>query len=194
MQGAVLISHPENGELVAAVGSTQDFTGFNRALDAKRQVGSLLKPVIYLSAIESGRYNWASPIEDSALNIASEGKTWTPKNYSGGDHGVIPMAEALANSYNLSAVRLGQEFGISTFSNHLKKFGVTSDIPTYPSIFLGAIDMSPMEVMSIYSNFATGGFKYPIKSIRSVVDANGRLLDRYGLTVQKPLILLPLIF
>ena len=184
LQGAVLISHPENGELVAAVGSTQDFTGFNRALDAKRQVGSLLKPVIYLSAIESGRYNWASPIEDSSINILSEGKTWTPKNYSGGGHGVVPMAEALANSYNLSAVRLGQEFGLSTFSNHLKKFGVTSEIPNYPSIFLGAVDMSPMEVMSVYSNFATGGFKYPIKSIRSVVDSNGRLLERYGLTVQ----------
>ncbi|OTG59180.1 penicillin-binding protein 1B [Acinetobacter sp. ANC 3903] len=185
LQGAVLISHPENGELVAAVGSTQDFTGFNRALDAKRQVGSLLKPVIYLSAIESGRYNWATPVEDSAMNVYSEGKNWTPKNYSGGEHGIVPMSEALANSYNLAAVRLGQEFGISTFSNHLKKFGVTSDIPSYPSIFLGAIDMSPMEVMSIYGNFATGGFKYPIKSIRSVVDANGRLLDRYGLTVQK---------
>jgi penicillin-binding protein 1B len=184
LQGAVLISHPENGELVAAVGSTQDFTGFNRALDAKRQVGSLLKPVIYLSAIESGRYNWASPIEDSSINIVSEGKTWTPKNYSGGGHGVVPMAEALANSYNLAAVRLGQEFGLSTFSNHLKKFGVTSEIPNYPSIFLGAVDMSPMEVMSVYSNFATGGFKYPIKSIRSVVDSNGRLLERYGLTVQ----------
>ncbi|OTG95202.1 penicillin-binding protein 1B [Acinetobacter sp. ANC 4654] len=184
LQGAVLISHPENGELVAAVGSTQDFTGFNRALDAKRQVGSLLKPVIYLSAIESGRYNWASPIEDSSISILSEGKTWTPKNYSGGGHGVVPMAEALANSYNLAAVRLGQEFGLSTFSNHLKKFGVTSEIPNYPSIFLGAVDMSPMEVMSVYSNFATGGFKYPIKSIRSVVDSNGRLLERYGLTVQ----------
>lgn len=184
LQGAVLISHPENGELVAAVGSTQDFTGFNRALDAKRQVGSLLKPIIYLSAIESGRYNWASPIEDSSINILSEGKTWTPKNYSGGGHGVVPMAEALANSYNLAAVRLGQEFGLSTFSNHLKKFGVTSEIPNYPSIFLGAVDMSPMEVMSVYSNFATGGFKYPIKSIRSVVDSNGRLLERYGLTVQ----------
>ena len=185
LQGAVLISHPENGELVAAVGSTQDFTGFNRALDAKRQVGSLLKPVIYLSAIESGRYTWASPIEDSSINVASAGKNWTPKNYSGGEHGIVPMVSALANSYNLAAVRLGQEVGISTFSNHLKKFGVTSTIPNYPSIFLGAIDMSPMEMMSVYSNFATGGFKYPIKSIRSVVDSKGHLLDRYGLTVQK---------
>ncbi len=69
LQGAVLVSHPENGELVAAVGSTQDFTGFNRAVDAKRQVGSLLKPVIYLNAIESGRYNWASRIQDRAVNV-----------------------------------------------------------------------------------------------------------------------------
>ena len=185
LQGAVLVAHPENGELVAAVGSTQDFTGFNRALDAKRQVGSLLKPVIYLSAIQSGRYNWASPIEDSSISIQANGKAWTPKNYSGGEHGVVPMVQALSNSYNLSAVRLGQEFGLSTFSNHLKRFGVTSNIPTYPSIFLGAVDMSPMEMLSIYGNFATGGFKYPTKSIRTVVDQNGRLLSRYGLNVQQ---------
>ena len=184
LQGAVLITHPENGELVAAVGSTQDFTGFNRAVDAKRQVGSLLKPVIYLSAIETGRYNWASQIQDSAISIQSEGKAWTPKNYSGGEHGVVPMVQALSHSYNLSAVRLGQEFGISTFINHLKKFGVTSNIPSYPSIYLGAVDMSPMEVMSIYGNFATGGFKYPVKSIRSVVDSNGHILERYSLSVQ----------
>ncbi len=184
LQGAVLVTHPENGELVAAVGSTQDFTGFNRALDAKRQVGSLLKPVIYLTAIESNRYHWGSPIEDSELSVKTDGKTWTPKNYSGRPHGVVPMSQALANSYNLSAVRLAQEFGMSTFINHLKKFGVTSDIPSYPSIYLGAVDMSPMEVMSLYGNFATGGFKYPVKAIRSVVDANGRLVDRYGLTVQ----------
>ena len=184
LQGAVLVSHPENGELVAAVGSTQDFTGFNRALDAHRQVGSLLKPVIYMSALESNRYTWATPIEDSQITIQSDGKEWTPKNYSGGEHGIVPMAQALAQSYNLSAVRLGQEFGLSTFSNNLKKLGVTSDIPQYPSIFLGAVNMSPMQVMNIYSNFATGGFKYPTKSIRSVVDQNGQELQRYSLTVQ----------
>ncbi|WP_299149595.1 penicillin-binding protein 1B [uncultured Acinetobacter sp.] len=184
LQGAVLVAHPENGELVAAVGSTQDFTGFNRALDAKRQVGSLLKPVIYLTALESNRYHWASPIEDSQLSIQSDGKAWTPKNYSGREYGVVPMVQALSQSYNLSTVRLGQEFGLSSFINHLKKFGVSSDIPSYPSIFLGAVDLSPMEVMNIYGNFATGGFKYPVKAIRSVVDANGKSLDRYSLDVQ----------
>ncbi|HCO07650.1 MAG TPA: penicillin-binding protein 1B [Acinetobacter ursingii] len=186
LQGAVLVQHPENGELIAAVGSTQDFTGFNRTVDAKRQVGSLLKPVIYLSAIESGRYNWASQIQDAAVNIPVGGdKSWTPKNYSGGEHGVVTLQQALAHSYNLSAVRLGQEFGLFTFSNNLKKFGVTSDIPNYPSAFLGAVNMSPMEMLSIYGNFATGGFKYPTRAIRSVVDANGHVLERFGLNVQQ---------
>ena len=185
LQGAVLVAHPENGELIAAVGSTQDFTGFNRTLDAKRQVGSLLKPIIYLSALESGRYSWASSIPDAAISIPIEAnKNWTPKNYAGGEYGMVPMQRALANSYNLSAVRLGQEFGVATFSNQLRKFGVTSNIPSYPSIFLGAVDMSPMEVLSIYGNFATGGFKYPTRSIRSVVDSDGRLLESYGLKVQ----------
>lgn len=186
LQGAVLVSHPENGELVAAVGSTQDFTGFNRAVDAKRQVGSLLKPVIYLNAIESGRYNWASRIQDRAVNVPTgSDQSWTPKNYSGGEHGEVTMAQALANSYNLSAVRLGQEFGVSAFTNKLKKFGVTSEIPSYPSVFLGAVNMSPMEMLSIYSNFATGGFKYPTRAIRSVVDANGKVLERFALNVEQ---------
>lgn len=186
LQGAVLVSHPENGELVAAVGSTQDFTGFNRTVDAKRQVGSLLKPVIYLNAIESGRYNWASRIQDRAVNVPTgSDQSWTPKNYSGGEHGEVTMAQALANSYNLSAVRLGQEFGVSAFTNKLKKFGVTSEIPSYPSVFLGAVNMSPMEMLSIYSNFATGGFKYPTRAIRSVVDANGKVLERFGLNVEQ---------
>ncbi|OTG81653.1 penicillin-binding protein 1B [Acinetobacter sp. ANC 4648] len=186
LQGAVLITRPENGELVAAVGSTQDFTGFNRTIDAKRQVGSLLKPVIYLSAIESGRYNWATKIEDSPISVPVDGKqTWTPKNYSGSGNGIVPMSQALANSYNLAAVRLGQEFGQTTFINNLIKFGVTSKIPQYPSIFLGAVDMSPMEMLSIYGNFATGGFKYPTKAIRSVVDPNGHLVERYALNAQQ---------
>lgn len=185
LQGAVLVSNPQNGELIAAVGSTQDFTGFNRTLDAKRQVGSLLKPVIYLSALESGRYTWASSVQDSEISIESDGKAWTPKNYSGGPHGFVSLQEALANSYNLSAVRLGQEFGMATFSSNLRKFGVQSNIPSYPSIFLGAVDLSPIEVMGLYGNFATGGQKNPVKAIRSVVDADGRLLQRYAMTAQQ---------
>ncbi|WP_092749099.1 penicillin-binding protein 1B [Acinetobacter boissieri] len=185
LQGAVLIQRPENGELVAVVGSSEDFTGFNRALDAKRQVGSLLKPAIYINAIESGEYNWATLIPDKMISVTSGGKTWTPKNYSGGEHGMVPMVQALEHSYNLAAVNMGQNFGVPAFINNLRKFGVTSDIQPYPSAFLGAVNMSPMEVLSVYSNFATGGFKYPTKAIRAVIDHNGKVLERYGLEVQQ---------
>lgn len=185
LQGAVLIQRPENGELIAAVGSSTDFTGFNRTIDAKRQVGSLLKPAIYINAIESGQYNWASLIPDTSISIPSAGKAWTPKNYSGNEHGMVPMVQALEHSYNLAAVNMGQTFGVSAFIDNLHKFGVTSDIQPYPSAFLGAVNMSVMEVLGIYSNFATGGFKYPTKSIRAVVDKNGKLLERSGLEVKQ---------
>lgn len=186
LQGAVVITHPENGELIAVVGSTQDFTGFNRALDANRQVGSLLKPIIYLNAIESGRYTWASMITDQSISIASEGKNWTPKNYSGHEYGMVPMVQALAHSYNLAAVRLGEEFGIDAFKNQLIKLGVNADrIPHYPSIYLGAVNLTPIQMAGVYGNFATGGFNYPIKAIRTVIDDSGHVLDHYGLSVQQ---------
>ena len=184
LQGAAVVARPENGEILAAVGSTQDFTGFNRVLDANRQVGSLLKPVIYLNALESGRYHWATPIDDSAISIRTpDGKTWTPKNYAGNENGLVPMSRALAQSYNLSAVRLGQEFGVGKFQSQLRQLGVNTNLPNYPSTFLGAVSMSPMDVLGLYQNFATGGFNYPRRSIRAVVDANGRLLERYSLNV-----------
>lgn len=184
LQGAMVIARPENGELLAAVGSTQDFTGFNRVLDANRQVGSLLKPVIYLNALESGRYHWASPIDDAQISIRSpDGQTWTPKNYAGNEHGLVPMSQALAQSYNLSAVRLGQEFGIAKFQSQLRQLGVNVTLPNYPSLFLGAVNMSPMDVLGLYQNFATGGFNYPRRAIRAVVDAEGHILERYSLNV-----------
>lgn len=89
---------------------------FNRAVDAKRQVGSLLKPIIYLTAFEQGRYNLSSSVDDSPIVLKmTDGKTWTPSNYGGGSHGIIPLITALANSYNQAAVRVGMEVGIPNF-------------------------------------------------------------------------------
>ncbi len=187
LQGAVVITRPDNGELLATVGSSQDFTGFNRAIDAKRQVGSLLKPIIYLNALESGRYNWASLIDDSRITIPmSNGKDWTPKNYSNREYGLVPMQEAFAQSYNLSAVHLADEFGLPTFASSLRKFGATSTIPTqFPSIYLGAVEMSPLEMAQIYGNFASGGNLHPVRAIRNIVDNQGQRLQRFGLDTQK---------
>lgn len=186
LQGALVSANPETGELVAVVGSGSEFTGFNRAVDAKRQVGSLLKPVIYMSALESGRYNLASSVDDSPITVnLRDGGDWTPRNYDGRDHGFVPLTTALSQSYNQAAVRVGMEFGIDTFANQLKRLGVKENIPNYPSVLLGSVNLSPMDMLGVYQVFATGGFRTPIHSIRTVIDNKGRILQRTGLNTKR---------
>ncbi|XID75636.1 penicillin-binding protein 1B [Alkanindiges sp. WGS2144] len=188
LQGAVTVANPENGELLAVVGGSGTFTGFNRALDAKRQVGSLLKPVVYLNALQSQRYNLISPISDEQITINGMGmKDWTPKNYDGRSHGIVPLSYALAHSYNLATVRLGWEMGMPSFINTLHSLGIEDDIKPYPAILLGAINLSPMQVLGMYQVYAANGFRYAPRSIRSVVDAKGVPLQRYSLNVRQSL-------
>ncbi|AKG08114.1 penicillin-binding protein [Moraxella bovoculi] len=177
LQGALISANPATGEVVAIVGSSADFTGFNRAIDAKRQVGSLLKPIIYLTALQSGRYNLASSVDDSPLTYTIGNQTWTPKNYSGVSHGATPLTTALAQSYNQAAVNVGMEFGLPIFYRQLQMLGVSDQIPNYPSVLLGAVDMSPMQVLSIYQTFANSGVSAPIHTIKSVIDDKGKVLQ-----------------
>ena len=186
LQGALVSANPETGELVSVVGSGSEFTGFNRAVDAKRQVGSLLKPIIYMTALESGRYNLASSVDDSPITInLNDGEEWNPKNYDNRDHGYVALTTALSQSYNQAAVRLGMEFGISTFAKQLQRMGVEEKIPPYPSALLGSVNLSPMDMLGVYQIFATGGFRTPIHSIRTVIDDRGRILQRTGLNTQR---------
>lgn len=187
LQGALVSANPETGELVSVVGSGSEFTGFNRAVDAKRPVGSLLKPIIYMTALESGRYNLASSVDDSPITITLKDGDWNPKNYDGRDHGFVPLSTALAKSYNQSAVRLGMEFGLDTFAKQLRRMGIEEKIPPYPSTLLGAVNLSPMDMLGVYQVFATGGFRTPIHSIRTVIDDRGRILQRTGLNTQRSL-------
>lgn len=186
LQGALVSANPETGELVSVVGSGSEFTGFNRVVDAKRQVGSLLKPIIYMTALESGRYNLASSVDDSPITInLNDGEEWNPKNYDNRDHGYVALTTALSQSYNQAAVRLGMEFGISTFAKQLQRMGVEEKIPPYPSALLGSVNLSPMDMLGVYQIFATGGFRTPIHSIRTVIDDRGRILQRTGLNTQR---------
>lgn len=178
LQGALVSADPTTGELVAIVGSVSDFTGFNRAIDSKRQVGSLLKPIIYLSAIQSGKYNWASAVKDEPIAYRAGNKEWIPKNYSNTSHGDVPMLTALANSYNQSAVNVGMEFGVDVFQKQLHQLGVDKEISPYPSVLLGAVDLSPMEMLGVYQVFASGGYHTPIHSIRQVISEKGKVLRR----------------
>lgn len=178
LQGALVSAHPATGELVALVGSGSEFTGFNRAIDAKRQVGSLLKPVIYLTALQSGRYNLTTPVNDSQVTYKVNGSNWTPKNYGGASHGSTPLLNALANSYNQAAVNVGLEFGMPAFKAQMANLSITTEIPPYPSVMLGAIDLTPMQMLGMYQIFANGGAYTPIHTIRTVIDEKGRVLQR----------------
>lgn len=112
---------------------------------------------------------------------------WKPKNYDGQSHGTVPLSYALAHSYNLATVRLGWEMGIPAFINTLHTLGIDDDIKPYPSVLLGAVNLSPMQVLGMYQVYAANGFRYAPRSIRSVVDAKGNPLQRYGLNVRQSL-------
>ena len=186
LQGAVLVSNPENGELLAIVGGAGEFTGYNRALDARRQVGSLMKPAVYLTALNSGKYTLVTPLDDGPVSLEGQGgQRWEPKNDDGESHGILPLYSALAHSYNQATIRMGMDIGVPAVIDTLKQLGVQQSLPSYPSLMLGAVDMSPMDILSLYQVYASGGFRAPPRSIREVIDANGKPLRRYGLAVQQ---------
>ncbi len=188
LQGALISAEPQTGAVVALIGSGSEFTGFNRALDAKRQVGSLLKPFIYLLALQSHEYNLASGVDDTeqAHNLSS-GKRWTPKNYSGNSHGTVPMIEALANSYNQAAVNTGMRFGVNQFVDYMQQVGIQEPLPAYPSVFLGAVDLAPIQVLGAYQVLANGGAQAPLYAITSVIDEQANILEQAQIRAQQRL-------
>ncbi|HEY4368390.1 MAG TPA: penicillin-binding protein 1B [Steroidobacteraceae bacterium] len=185
LEGVVVLTSPQNGEVVAMVGGRQaSFDGFNRALDAKRSIGSLVKPVIYLAAMESGRFNAASIVEDGPVEVKlANGKVWTPQNYTQEYYGPVPLVRALAQSLNLATVRLGLDVGLPIVTKKFTALGLDKEPPQLPSVLLGALDVSPLEVAQIYNAFANGGFNTPLRAVRAVVDAQGKPLKSFGLEV-----------
>jgi penicillin-binding protein 1B len=187
MQGAGLVTHSANGEVLALAGGRQaGFAGFNRALDAKRPVGSLIKPAVYLTALERpGRYTLASLIDDSPLQHEQSGQLWSPRNYDRKFHGQVMLYRALADSYNVATARLGLELGVDVVTRTLRRLSIDEPLNPYPSLFLGATDLSPLDVTRLYLNFASGGFQVPLRSIREVLDVDGVPLQRYELSVER---------
>lgn len=188
MEAAMLVTDSNTGDVVAVVGGRKArFAGFNRALDARRPIGSLAKPAVYLTALEQpDDYTLATHIDDIAFEWEQpDGDVWSPNNFDKKSHGSVSMLTALSKSYNQATARLGMDLGIDKVSNTLQKLGVTRDIPQLPSIFLGALELSTFDVASMYQTMASGGFKTPLRAIREVVDANGHPLKHYDLTVEQ---------
>ena len=188
LQGAVLVSSTTDGEVYAVVGDRQPrYTGFNRALDAVRPIGSLIKPAVYLTALSNkGEFNPATLMEDEAVRLLGpDKKTWAPENFDRKTHGSVPLFESLTRSYNLATVNLGLNVGFEPIQETLKRLGVERNIPPYPSMLLGAVGMSPIDVMQMYHTYASGGFRSPLRSIQSVMTAKGKPLQRFPLQVKQ---------
>ncbi|HYI87283.1 MAG TPA: transglycosylase domain-containing protein, partial [Burkholderiales bacterium] len=188
LEGAVVITDPQSGEVQAMVGGRDvRYAGYNRALDAGRPVGSLLKPAIYLTALsEPSRYTLLTPIDDGPFLWKSRGAPdWEPLNYDKKFHGMVPLRLALAHSYNAAAARLGTELGVERVLANVRKLGVEREVRPFASAMLGAVDMSPFEVAQMYQTIASGGFRSPLRSIREVTTQDGKPLQRYPLAVEQ---------
>ena len=186
LQGAVLVARADNGEVLAVVGDRRaQARGFNRALDAKRPIGSLVKPAVYLAALERG-HSIADRIEDEPVEVSlDDGRRWAPRNYDGEHLGPMPLYRALALSRNTAAARLGLAIGVPRVAEVLERLGVAGPIRSPPSLLLGSLDLSPFEVAQAYQALANEGFRAPLRAIHEVTGPEGRPLARYGLAVEQ---------
>ncbi len=188
LQSAAVLVSPQGGEVRALSGGREaGFAGFNRALDAVRPTGSLIKPVVYLLALSRPeRYTLLTLLEDEPIRLRdAKGRIWQPKNYDHKTHGQVPLHRALAHSYNLATVRLGLDLGLDKVVDLLHRMGLQRPVRPLPSLLLGAVSLSPLEVAQLYQVFASGGFRTPLRAIREVADAAGQPLQRYPLEVEQ---------
>jgi penicillin-binding protein 1B len=188
LEGAVVVTDSQNGEVQALVGGRDPrFHGYNRALDAARPVGSLLKPAIYLTALsDPSRYTLLTLLDDGPFVWKARGaKDWRPENFDKKFHGAVPLRVALAQSYNAAAARLGTDLGVERVLDTVRRLGVERELRAYPSTLLGAAEMSPFEVALMYQTIASGGFRAPLRAIREVTTQDGQPLNRYALAVEQ---------
>jgi penicillin-binding protein 1B len=180
-QGAGVVTDSKTGSVLAVVGSKiAGDQGFNRALDARRPIGSTIKPFVYLVALTNPeRWNLATQLDDSPISMKQpDGSMWTPHNDDNQSHGMVPMVDALANSWNLATIHLGLEVGLPRIKAFLDSFGLT-DVHPGPSMLIGAVDLAPIQVTQLYQYIASDGHALPLLAVSGVVDGNGRTIKRY---------------
>lgn len=188
LETAAIVTRRTTGEIAALAGGRDpNRAGYNRALDAVRQIGSLYKPVVYLTALARPQnYTLVTPLQDVALRLSNPGGgPWSPKNYDNQEHGLVPLHTALANSFNLATVRLGMSVGVEQTLKTLRSLGVEREMKMFPATLLGTGEMTPMEVVQMYQTLANDGFVTPPRAIQAVVSRDGKPLQRYALNVKQ---------
>ncbi|XDF77334.1 penicillin-binding protein 1B [Aliivibrio fischeri] len=180
LEAAMVIVDRQSGEIRAMIGGSRTgFDGFNRAINAKRPIGSLVKPAIYLSALETpDKFSLATTLDDKPIALkGSKGTTWTPRNFDRKFRGEVPLYYALSRSLNVPTVNLGLMVGLSKVTDTLVKLGVdANEINQVPSMLLGSINLSPYQVAQMYQTIGNGGRKAALTALKAVVDNDGNLL------------------
>ena len=181
LQAGLVMTDVHSGEVVAVVGSRDVANpGFNRAVEAHRPVGSLLKPFVYLLALaQPGKYSLASWVNDAPVTITlGKGRRWNPGNSDGRSHGSVRLIDALAQSYNQATVRVGMQVGPERLADLIRTLaGITAT--ANPSLILGSVDQSPYAMAQLYQFLASGGEIQPLHAVRGVLDPDGQALNRY---------------
>ncbi|WP_425603108.1 penicillin-binding protein 1B [Lysobacter soli] len=181
LQAGLVVTDVHNGNVVAVVGSRSVAEhGFNRAVEAQRPVGSLLKPFVYLLALaQPGKYSLASWVDDSPVTVAlGKNKNWNPGNSDGRSHGTVRLIDALAMSYNQATVHVGMQVDPERIAGLIRTLAGIEATPN-PALILGAVDQSPYAMAQLYQFLASGGEIQPLHAVRGVLDANGKALNRY---------------
>ena len=179
LQVAMIVTEITSGEIKAIVGDKESgYAGFNRALNAKRPIGSLIKPAIYLAALERHeQFNLATILEDKKLTISTgAGEQWQPKNYDGKYRGQVNFIDGLVKSLNIPTVNLGMTLGLNNIAEVIFVLGYQQDLTMRPSILLGALDMSPLDVNQFYLPIANKGYAQQGHAINQIISEQGDTL------------------
>jgi penicillin-binding protein 1B len=179
LQAALVSLDPDDGGILAYVGG-RDFSEsqFDRAGDARRQAGSAFKPVVYAAAFEDGKAYPAAFIEDAPLTVRQAGsKPWTPRNSDGGYHGWVTVRQAVEKSLNVATARMALQEGLPRVVQVAQSLGIETPLEPVPAIALGAFEVTPLQLATVYATFASGGRRPPVHALEGVLDPYGTPLD-----------------
>jgi penicillin-binding protein 1B len=191
LQACLIAIQPQTGAIKAMIGG-RDYqsTQFNRCTQALRQPGSVFKPFTYLTAFEQTRHSDApilptTRLEDEPFEWAYDNQVWTPANYKKHYMGMVTVREALEFSLNAATARLAHEIGLEPILDMARRMGITSLLPPYPSVVLGAAEVSPLEVAQAFTVLANGGLRTVPLSIKKVFDRGGLPIERNPVQVEQ---------
>lgn len=194
LEGAIVVIKPQTGEIKAMVGGREYQTSqYNRVFQAKRQPGSTFKPFTFLAALMYGsaetgkRFTAVSQVDDSPFTWSYEGQEWTPRNYKEEYFGIVSFRTALERSLNSATVRIAKEVGLQKVRDMAHRLGIESSLPALPSLVLGSVEVTPLELATAFSTLANNGVRTRPLAVKQVVDQGSKVLEKRDIRVEKVL-------